>query len=114
MNSSHGFLTVFRRLIIGPVVLTIACSSLFAQQAPGPAPTTAGLPKEPGAVPPASEVAAKPVVAAPAAPARGEEEVVVLSPFEVRADNKGYLAANSMSGTRFNSRIGIWRCRSRW
>ena len=34
-----------------------------------------------------------------------EEEVIALSPFEVVSDNKGYFAANSMSGTRLNSKI---------
>ena len=33
------------------------------------------------------------------------EEVVTLSPFEVVSDTKGYFSANSMSGTRFNSKI---------
>ena len=33
------------------------------------------------------------------------DEVVTLSPFEVVSDTKGYFAANSMSGTRFNTKI---------
>jgi hypothetical protein len=33
------------------------------------------------------------------------EETVVLSPFEVVADTKGYYASNTMSGTRFNSKL---------
>ena len=37
-----------------------------------------------------------------AAPA---EEIVALSPFEVVSDNKGYYGANTMSGTRFNSKL---------
>ena len=32
-------------------------------------------------------------------------EVVSLSPFEVVSDTKGYYAANSMSGTRFNTKL---------
>ncbi|HYC70682.1 MAG TPA: TonB-dependent receptor plug domain-containing protein [Opitutaceae bacterium] len=32
-------------------------------------------------------------------------EVVVMSPFEVRADNNGYQASNTLSGTRLNSKI---------
>jgi outer membrane receptor protein involved in Fe transport len=32
-------------------------------------------------------------------------EVVTLSPFEVVTDTKGYYSANSMSGTRFNSKL---------
>lgn len=34
-----------------------------------------------------------------------QDEVLALSPFEVTADNKGYYAVNTMSGTRLNSRI---------
>jgi hypothetical protein len=34
-----------------------------------------------------------------------KEEVVELSPFQVVANNKGYFSANSMSGTRMNSKI---------
>jgi len=35
----------------------------------------------------------------------GGEKVVTLSPFEVVSDNNGYYAANTMSGTRLNSRV---------
>src|SRR5207302_1611108 len=34
-----------------------------------------------------------------------EEKVVTLSPFEVVSDNNGYYGANTMSGTRLNSKI---------
>ena len=34
-----------------------------------------------------------------------EEEVVVLSPFQVVADSRGYYASNTMSGTRFNTKL---------
>jgi hypothetical protein len=40
----------------------------------------------------------------PAAPPT-KDEVVTLSPFEVVSDNKGYFASNSMSGTRFNTKV---------
>jgi len=33
------------------------------------------------------------------------DEVIELSPFQVKADDKGYFSANSMSGTRMNSKI---------
>jgi outer membrane receptor for ferric coprogen and ferric-rhodotorulic acid len=33
------------------------------------------------------------------------DDVVVMSPFEVVADTKGYYSANTMSGTRFNSKL---------
>ncbi|HLP03296.1 MAG TPA: TonB-dependent receptor [Opitutaceae bacterium] len=71
---------------------------MLAQQSPAPAPED------------------KPATAAPAVPATRElaaaetgpatsEDIVVLSPFEVVEDTRGYFAANSMSGTRFNSKL---------
>ena len=52
----------------------------------------------------------KPAIPAPAAateasPAPDKEEAVVLSPFEVVSDNKGYFSPNTMSGTRFNTKL---------
>ena len=46
-------------------------------------------------------------ITAPASTPAGEarESIVQLSPFEVTADNRGYFGANTMSGTRINSRI---------
>ena len=41
----------------------------------------------------------------PALLSSGREETLVLSPFEVRSDNRGYYASNTMSGTRLNSSI---------
>jgi hypothetical protein len=35
----------------------------------------------------------------------GGDEVVTLSPFEVVSDTKGYYSANTMSGTRFNTKL---------
>ena len=48
-----------------------------------------------------------PAQSAPTVPtsAAGREEAVVLSPFEVVADTKGYLATNTMSGTRLNTKL---------
>ena len=43
----------------------------------------------------------RPGAPSPAAP----EEVVTLSPFEVVSDTRGYYSANSMSGTRFNTKL---------
>jgi hypothetical protein len=34
-----------------------------------------------------------------------DEDIILLSPFEVVSDNKGYMATNSASGTRLNSRL---------
>src|SRR2546423_665359 len=52
----------------------------------------------------AAQKSAVPVVTEPASKPAGDE-VVSLSPFEVVADNKGYFASNTMSGTRLNSKI---------
>src|SRR5262245_26493866 len=41
----------------------------------------------------------------PASPTTDKSETVVLSPFEVTTDTRGYYAPNTMSGTRFNSKI---------
>jgi outer membrane receptor protein involved in Fe transport len=38
-------------------------------------------------------------------PAASDEETIMLSPFEVTADARGYQATNTMSGTRLNSRL---------
>jgi hypothetical protein len=43
--------------------------------------------------------------AADAAPVPGDE-VVELSPFQVVENNRGYYGANTMSGTRFNTKLG--------
>lgn len=45
------------------------------------------------------------VVVVPRADASSSDEVLELSPFEVRDDTKGYYAANTMSGTRLNSKV---------
>lgn len=42
---------------------------------------------------------------AAAATEKKSEDTVVLSPFEVKSNNKGYFSSNSMSGTRMNSKI---------
>ncbi len=38
-------------------------------------------------------------------PPAAEDEIVTLSPFEVISNNKGYYSANTMSGTRFNTKL---------
>ena len=43
--------------------------------------------------------------ATPVKPNEANEEVVILSPFEVVSATKGYFASNTMSGTRLNSKI---------
>ena len=41
----------------------------------------------------------------PSSAAAADDDVVVLSPFEVVEDTRGYYAANTMSGTRFNTKL---------
>ncbi len=64
--------------------VTLSALPLLAQQAAAPAPETQ-----------------------PAADARGanSDEIVVLSPFEVVDETRGYQATNTMSGTRFNTKL---------
>ena len=69
------------------------------------APLSAQIKPTPGATP-AAPANKKPIPVTSAAPIEAKsEDVVVLSPFEVVADTKGYFASNTMSGTRMNSKI---------
>jgi hypothetical protein len=81
-----------------PLLLAQLCLSLFAPFAlaqTAPAPTTAA--KDPNAKP-------VPVEMSPGN-SSAKDEVVELSPFQVVANNKGYYSANTMSGTRFNTKL---------
>ncbi len=53
----------------------------------------------------AMEAAKKPAPTVEESAPKSGDEVIALSPFEVVSDNKGYFSANSMSGTRMNSKI---------
>ena len=46
-----------------------------------------------------------PVETAGATTPPADKDVVELSPFQVVADTKGYYSANTMSGTRFNTKL---------
>jgi outer membrane receptor protein involved in Fe transport len=85
-----------RRLLLAQLCLTLSVPFALAQTAPA-APATD----------PAKDEAAKPVpvVTTPGSSAASNEEVVELSPFQVTANNKGYYSANTMSGTRFNTKL---------
>src|SRR5471032_2901995 len=86
MKPSPRLTTLPRRLLLVPACLLIASPFAHAQLAPAtPAPTAPGKPV--------------PVETKPA------DDVVALSPFEVVSDTKGYYSANTMSGTRFNSKL---------
>jgi len=82
------------------IAAALATSAAGRAQAVTP-PNTTPAPTKPAAkVPTPAEVAASPAKAV-----ASEDEVVRMSPFEISTDNKGYYAANSMSGTRLNSKI---------
>lgn len=72
--------------------LAVAPTQSFAQVAATPPKT-------------ATETSEKVPVEAKPAGASSEEAVVHLSPFEVVANNNGYFASNTMSGTRLNTKI---------
>jgi len=93
-----SLLPKFRRLRLCAsslsVILALAASAARAQSVPTPPPANTG--SEPATVVP---------VTITGAPAK-ESEVIVLSPFEVvQSTTRGYFAANTMSGTRFNTNL---------
>ena len=66
----------------------------------------AQVPSTPTRETPASPVSRDPlVVASGNDDKKSSDETITLSPFEVVADTKGYFSSNSMSGTRFNTRV---------
>ncbi len=86
-----------RWLLLAPLFLVL--SALFAKAQTAPAPSAAAVP--------ASDEKAQPVPVETAAAkaADADKEVIQLSPFEVVADTRGYYSANTMSGTRFNTKL---------
>jgi hypothetical protein len=52
-----------------------------------------------------SAIQARAADAVPTEPKTDESAVVKLSPFEVNAGNQGYMATNTMSGTRIASKL---------
>ena len=79
-------------------MMMITVSSIWAQKAPTPA--------SDATTPEAQTKAAQVPVTTVAASGQTAEDVVTLSPYEVStSNNRGYLATNSMSGTRFNTKL---------
>ncbi|MEY2879490.1 MAG: hypothetical protein RLZZ15_1870, partial [Verrucomicrobiota bacterium] len=78
------------------VALASASTAHLIAQAVSPAPE-----------PPASATAKPAVTAAVVSttPAPAKDEPVTLNPFEVVADTRGYFSANTMSGTRLNTKL---------
>ncbi len=113
MNPLKRFLPHRPHVRVSTLVL-FAASAGWAQLAPTAAPDAATLAKydrnRNGRLD-AAELAAlevdqkrsPPVAVESASPAPGE--TVMLSPFEVVSETRGYFAANTMSGTRFNSKL---------
>src|SRR5450432_1218962 len=92
MSLSMRLPTSLRRYLLAQLCLALALPFATAQ--------TTTPPAESGNLPEAKKV---PVIVA-AAPAK-DSDVVELSPFEVKANTKGYYSANTMSGTRFNTKL---------
>lgn len=98
-----------RRLLFTPVFATLALGALHAQ-ATAPAPAAAPLPAATAVKKPAKpltkeEQAAIDKTAAAASEKAKDDNTVVLSPFEVLAENNGYMATDSASGTRLRSSL---------
>lgn len=53
----------------------------------------------------AAATASLALAAAPAPAPAPADEKIILSPFEVRSEDRGYFASNTMSGTRLNSKL---------
>jgi outer membrane receptor protein involved in Fe transport len=84
MKHQHSANSTLRRLLLAHTCAWAAVSFTWAQQAPAPDST---------------------LTAATGPSAAGSQEVVKLSPFEVKAEANGYYSPNTMSGTRINSNI---------
>lgn len=83
-----------RRQLLAPLCAMFCTAALAPAQTAAPTPAAA-QPATGQAVP----VEVKPATSQP------DDEVLQLSPFQVVADNNGYYQANTMSGTRLNSKI---------
>jgi hypothetical protein len=112
MNTDHAESTPCLRLLL-PAVFAACLPVAVAQQAPAPAVTAAELARydtnRNGRLDP-DELAALQADQArtglvPATSSSSANDAVVLSPFEVKEDTTGYYAANTVSGTRFNTNI---------
>ncbi|MES1167298.1 MAG: TonB-dependent receptor plug domain-containing protein, partial [Pseudomonadota bacterium] len=92
-----------------PAVITaLAVPFARAQTAPSAAPDAATLAKydknHNGKLDP-DEIAAMQADQKKPVPVESSEQAIELSPFQVTSDTKGYYATNTMSGTRFNSKL---------
>jgi len=91
MKSSNRRLLSLRKLLLAQICLLFGTVLTPAQ-------TVAPATNEPEQKP-------VPVVTTSGTSVATSDETVVLSPFQVVADTKGYYSANTMSGTRFNTKL---------
>jgi hypothetical protein len=114
MKSLEGLPPSLRRTALPSALLLLAASSAWSQVAPTlTAPDSATLARydknKNGRLDPEEQAALDAdLKKAPPASASTEtppSEIVALSPFEVVSDNRGYYGANTMSGTRFNTKL---------
>jgi hypothetical protein len=104
MNPSKNLPSALRRLLLVPVAATLF-SLAHAQSAPDAA-TLAKYDKNKNGRLDPDEIAAMQADQAKAAKTPIiADEAVELSPFKVSSDTKGYYASNTMSGTRFNTKL---------
>ncbi len=91
----------FPHLLLRAIPATFA-GTMFLCSAWAQTPAVNGTPQPPTAAPAPKK--AIPVETTPSAAPKADE-TLVLSPFEVVSDAKGYFQSNTMSGTRLNSKI---------
>ncbi len=96
MKLSKGLLPT--RLLSLQACVLIAASTAAAQVAPAPADATTPTTTT-------TTTAVTTTTTTTAAPAQSGTAPVVLSPFEVVSDTKGYYSANTEAGTRINSKL---------
>lgn len=98
MHPNRWLSPSLRRLLITQLCgLTLAVTAYPQATTPDASATQTQPPAKPARTPKPQEVASK-------KPAE-EDDAIVMSPFEVMADNKGYQGSNTASGTRLNSRL---------
>jgi hypothetical protein len=110
MNTPRSLL--LRALLSASATLCFPAAMAFGQQA-APAATPAQLAKydanRNGRLDPAELTALQAdearAAATPTTPGAGREDVVELTPFEVKEANNGYYASSTMSGTRLNAKL---------
>ncbi len=104
MTSPNPIRTLRRTLAVAAGLICMFPALSQAQQAPAPSPAMlAKYDKNHNGVLDPDEIVAMQADQAKAA-AKGDQPIA-MSPFEVVTDTKGYYAANTMSGTRFNSKL---------